>query len=196
MWKSLASNFLTLLIVILVISGGVIYWGQRTWVTPGPLAETICVSVPRGANMTGISEQLAERGAITDARLFRVGSDYTERSQRLKAGNFLVPAGASMEQISLLLSASGQSTCGADVNYRIGVTLAEIQVREINPATGRFEVTAEFLPEDPRPAVYQEFLDDGFGGVRVTVAEGATSWQIANALERLDILNGETGSLP
>lgn len=196
MLKSLASNFLTLLILILMAVSGVIYWGQRVWVTPGPLAEAVCVSVPRGASMAGMSDRLQDQGAISDARVFRIGSDYTERSERLKAGNFLVPAGASMEEISVLLSASGQSTCGSEVIYRIGVTRANLVLRDINPATGRYETAVEFGPDDPRPAGYQAFLEDGFGSLRVAVAEGVTSWQIVDSLERLDVLSGEVGRVP
>ncbi len=190
MWKSLASNFLTLMVLVLVALGGTIYWAQRVWVTPGPLAEAICVSVPRGATMAEMSERLADQGAISDARLFRLGSDYTERSEELKAGNFLVPAGASMDGVSQVLSATGESNCGAEAIYVIGVTEAEVRVREIDPVTGQFEIVAAFAPDAPRPANYQSFLDQGFGGYRVTVAEGVTSWQVADSLRRLDILEG------
>ncbi|MBE3636951.1 endolytic transglycosylase MltG [Mangrovicoccus algicola] len=196
MWKSVASNFLTLLIVALMALSGAIYWAQRSWVTPGPLAEAVCVSVPRGGTMTGVSAELEALGAVSNARIFRLGSDYTERSAKLKAGSFLVPAGASMEQIADLLTVSGQSTCGAEVNFRIGVTLAELQLREIVPETGRFEVIEEFAPDAPRPAAYQDFLDRGFGSMRVTVAEGVTSWQISNALGQLDILEGSVDAVP
>lgn len=196
MWRSLASNFLTLLIVLLAVAGGTIYWGQRVWVTPGPLASAVCVGVPRGGNMVQASEQLVELGAIRDARIFRIGSDYTQRSERLKAGNFLVPAGASMDAISQLLTASGQSTCGAEAVYRIGVTRADIELREINPATGRFERVARFGTEDDKPAAYADFLNDGFGAFRVTVAEGVTSWQVRDALAKLDVLTGEVVSVP
>ncbi|WP_138465224.1 endolytic transglycosylase MltG [Poseidonocella sp. HB161398] len=196
MWKSVASNFLTLLIIALMALSGAIYWAQRSWVTPGPLAEAVCVSVPRGGTMTGVSQQLADMGAVGNARIFRLGSDYTERSAKLKAGNFLIPANASMEQISDLLTATGQSTCGAEVNYRIGVTLTELQLREIAPETGRYEVVAEFQPDAQRPEAYQRFLDQGFGAYRVTVAEGVTSWQVWNALDKLDILEGTVDQVP
>ena len=196
MWKSLASNFLTLTIILLVALSGAIYWGQRMWVTPGPLADAVCVSVPRGATLWTVSDRLEADGAIADARMFRLGTEYMDRADKLKAGNFLVPPGASMDDISVLLTASGQSTCGAEVNYRIGVNLAELQLREIDPATGRYEVTEEFLPEAPKPAAYQRFLDQGFGSYRVTVAEGVTAWQIWSSLAKFDVLTGEVEKIP
>lgn len=196
MWRSLASNFLTLMIVVLVILGGMIYWGQRVWVTPGPLAEGICVGVPRGATMSSMSQRLAEQGAIRDARIFRIGSDYTARSENLKAGNFLVPAGASMDSVSTLLTSSGQSTCGSEAIYRIGVTKSEIELREIDPTTGRYETVERFAPDASRPSAYQRFMDQGFGNFRVSMAEGATSYHVWESVEKLDILDGQVDLVP
>jgi len=96
MWKHIASNALTLIIVILVVLAGVITWGQRQYVNSGPLQAAICVEVAPGSNMRRVSEDLLAKGAISNDSIFRVGSDYTGKAGDLKAGSFLVPAGASM----------------------------------------------------------------------------------------------------
>ncbi|MGB0905148.1 MAG: endolytic transglycosylase MltG, partial [Mangrovicoccus sp.] len=196
MWRSIASNFLTLLIIALIALAGVIAWGQRSWVSPGPLAQTVCVSVPRGANLTTVSQRFEAQGVISDAQIFRLGAEYLGRDQALKAGNFLVPAGASMQQVTYLVTDTGQSTCGAEANYRISVTGAEIQLRDIDPATGRFEVVAEFPPVQQPPEAYRQFLENGFGTYRVTVAEGATSYHIWDSLAKLPALDGEVQDIP
>ena len=96
MWRAVASNVLTLLVVALVALGGFVAWAQREWTRPGPLAEAICVSVEPGSTMRRVSEDLAERGAVASDAIFRVGSEYTDRTALLKAGAFRVPEGASM----------------------------------------------------------------------------------------------------
>ena len=49
MWRSIASNALTLFIVILVAVAALVAWGRQRVLEPGPLAEPICLQVERGA---------------------------------------------------------------------------------------------------------------------------------------------------
>ena len=41
MWRSIASNALTLLVVVMIGLAGVLAWGQRAFVGTGPLAEAV-----------------------------------------------------------------------------------------------------------------------------------------------------------
>ena len=99
MWRSVASNALTFLIVAIFLLSGVVIWGQRQFTEAGPLDEAICLRVERGSNFSRVSENLADQGAITNAKIFRVGVDYSDKSTELKAGSYLVPANTSMEEI-------------------------------------------------------------------------------------------------
>ncbi|MGD9864396.1 MAG: branched-chain alpha-keto acid dehydrogenase subunit E2, partial [Pseudodonghicola sp.] len=58
MWRSLASNMLTVLAVILFLLAGVILWGKREYTAEGPLGAAICLRVDRGSNMTKVSRDL------------------------------------------------------------------------------------------------------------------------------------------
>jgi UPF0755 protein len=197
MARALASNALTLLIPVLIAVAGVLAWGQAEYRGAGPLAEAICVEVPPGATMNRMSELLAERGAISNAMLFRLGADYTGRAAELKAGSFLVQPGASMEEIVGAITESGRSTCGTEVNYRIGVTLAEAVVRELDPATQDYAEVARFAPaEEEPPALYLEQLEAPGTRFRVTLAEGVTSWQVVESLRALDLLGGGVAETP
>ena len=42
MWRHIASNALSILVVVLVVLGGLIAWGRTQYVEPGPLAQAIC----------------------------------------------------------------------------------------------------------------------------------------------------------
>lgn len=147
MWRHIASNFLTFLVVVVFLLGGVILWGQNEYRATGPLEEPICLQVPRGSSMRGISTDLAEQGAITSERIFRIGADYTDKTQLLKAGSWLIPEGSSMGEITDIVTRGGASTCGTEVVYRIGVNASEVEVRELDPATNRFVEVAAFDPQ-------------------------------------------------
>ena len=197
MARALASNALTLLIPVLLGLAGLLAWAQAQYRGAGPLAEAICVEVPPGSTMGRVSERLAEQGAIGNAMLFRLGADYTERSDDLKAGSFMVEPGASMEEIVAAITESGRSTCGTEVNYRIGVTSAEVLVRELDPTTQSFIEMVRFTPGDESaPAEYLAELEAPGTRFRVTLAEGVTSWQVVESLRALDLLSGDVEDIP
>ncbi|MCV6598806.1 MAG: endolytic transglycosylase MltG [Mangrovicoccus sp.] len=196
MWRALASNTISLLIVGLIALGVVIAWGQARYGAPQDTAEAVCVSVPRGGTMGAVSESLVDLGAIDSAMIFRLGADYSGRAGDLKAGNFLVPAGASMAEIVETVTGDGRSTCGRELNYRIGVNALELELRELDPATGGMVELASFAPGEAAPASYAAFLEDGFARFRVTMVEGATSWQVTEGLRKADFLAGNIADVP
>ncbi|NRB04163.1 MAG: endolytic transglycosylase MltG [Rhodobacteraceae bacterium] len=198
MWRSVASNGITFLIVALFLLGGVILWGRGTYSAPGPLAQAICLQVDRGSNMRAVSTDLEAQGAVSSASIFRIGADYEEKTSRLKAGSFLVPPEASMAEIVDIVTRGGANTCGTEVIYRIGVTQVVAQVRELNPATNRFEEKAEFslLSDEARPEEYTRVRGEADTRYRIALAEGVTSWQIVEALKALDVLDGTVDEVP
>ncbi|WOI55020.1 endolytic transglycosylase MltG [Palleronia sp. LCG004] len=198
MWKHVASNALTLLIVGLVAVGGVIAWARASYETAGPLTEAICVQVESGSNMRRVSQNLAERGAIDHPQIMRIGANYTDRSNLLKAGSFLVEEGASMREIVDIVTGDGQSTCGTEIVYRIGVTGQELRVRELDPTTNQFDVVAQFDPvaEEDTPEIYAELRGQPDTRYRIAVAEGVTSWQVVAALNAADFMADEIPAVP
>ncbi len=197
MWRSLASNALTLFVVILAGLAGLIAWGQRQYTAPGPLAEAICFEVPRGATLARVSSELEARGAISSGAIFRIGADYEDRSANLKFGSYLIQPGSSMQEIVAAMTVAGRSTCGVEVNFRIGVTAAEVVVRELDPATNRFEERLKFSPGAGEiPPDYAALTAGADVRFRVTLAEGVTSWQVVQELGQADFLSGEVADLP
>jgi len=197
MWRSIASNALTLFIVLFLLAGGLLIWGQRQYTAPGPLAEPICLRVETGSTMGRVSRTLEDEGAISYPTIFRLGAKYTERSGLLKAGSFLVQPGASMEEIVDTVTRGGRSTCGTELNFRIGVVNAEVQLRELDPATSRYVEVLAFDPAgEEAPAGYSEKRAEPDLRFRVTLAEGVTSWQVVEELKAADFLEGEITELP
>ncbi|WP_170572327.1 endolytic transglycosylase MltG [Ruegeria atlantica] len=197
MWRALASNALTVLVVGLFLVGGLILWGQSQYKSEGPLETAMCLQVKRGSNMTVVSQKLEDDGAIRSALIFRLAADYSDKAQQLKAGSFLVREGASMEQIIDDITHSGASTCGSEIEYRIGVTRVQTRVRELDPSTLEFvEITSFEASEEEAPSEYVEKRQDSDTRYRVSVAEGVTSWQVAEALKGIDVLTGDVTEVP
>ncbi|MEO1138590.1 MAG: endolytic transglycosylase MltG [Pseudomonadota bacterium] len=198
MWRHIASNFLTFLVVIVFLVGGVILWGQNEYNSVGPLEEPICLQVPRGSSMRGISRELETQGAVTNSAVFRMGADYSDKTRQLKAGSWLIPEGSSMGDIADIITRGGASTCGTEVVYRIGVNSAQVQVRELDPTTDRFVEKAAFNPlgDEAKPALFAEVRQKADTRYRLAIAEGVTSWQIVNALNAVDALEGTVEDMP
>ena len=197
MWRSVASNALTLFIVVLVVASGMLAWGRAAYTGPGPLAEAICFKVEKGASLGQVSRALETEGAVSDARIFRIGADYSDKARALKFGSYLLTPKSSMGQVLAALTDGGQSTCGREVNFRISVAKAEVVLRELDAATNRYVEVVKFDPAaDAVPAAYLDAATDSDLRWRVTLAEGVTSWQVVDALKRADFLEGAVEVTP
>ena len=196
MWRSIASNVITFLVVAVFLLGGVILWGQRQYYQSGPLEAAVCLKVERGSNMTEVSRDLEGSGAITSGSIFRIGSKYTEKDEQLKAGSFLIEPESSMSEIISVITEGGPSTCGTEVVYRVGVNRIETQVRELDPETGRFVERMSFDPTEEVPEAYASVHDQAGTRYRIAFAEGVTSWQVVQGLAQVDVLKGEIESIP
>ncbi len=197
MWRHIASNAVTFLMVGLFLLGGVIIWGKSEYTAEGPLKQAICVQVERGSNMRKVSRNLAEQGAVSSGAIFRMGADYEKKTANLKAGSFLVQPGTSMSEIVDVVTKGGASTCGTEVVYRIGINRISVQVRELDPATNRFVERAEFTPgADDVPALYTEMKAKSDTRFRIALAEGVTSWQVVEGLKGMDVLDGSVAEVP
>ena len=197
MWRSVASNGLSFLLVALFLLGALVLWGRNEYTTTGPLEQAICLRVEKGSDMKRVSRDLLSVSAIGNDTIFRLGAEYTGKSGKLKAGSFLIPATASMEAISELITRGGASTCGTEIVYRIGVTRTSVQVRELDPKTNRFDKKAEFNPEEETaPEIFERAKTLNDTRFRVLMAEGVTSWQVRQVLMAIDQLTGNIAAVP
>lgn len=197
MWRHIAANAITFLMVGLFLLGGVIMWGKSEYDAAGPLSEAACVQVASGSNMRRVSKNLADQGAVSSASIFRIGADYEEKNSQLKAGSFLIEPEASMREIVDVITRGGASTCGTEIVYRIGINRVSVQVRELDPATNRFAELAQFTPStDEVPEAYSKMRDQADVRFRIAMAEGVTSWQVVNALSNMDIMEGAVAETP
>jgi UPF0755 protein len=197
MWRHIASNALTFFIVALFLLAGIVSFGSKQYSEAGPLEQAICLQVESGSNMRRVTQNLADEGAIKSAAVMRIGADYAKKENNLKAGSFLVPQAASMEEIVDIVTRGGRNTCGTEVVYRIGVTRTQVLLRELDPASNRFIEIAAFNPaQDEVPSAYATVKAETDTRYRVAMAEGVTSWQVLDALRNLDLLEMDVAETP
>ena len=197
MWRNIVSTFLTLAIVVLVAGFGALAWAQREYRAPGPLAEAICYRVDKGATIGKVAGALSEAGAISSEYLFRAGADYSKKASLLKFGSYLIEPHSSMEAIVDQLTRGGPATCGNELNLRIGVRVNDAVLRELDPASRDYVEVAKWrFAEEPAPEALAKAREKGDLRLRVTLAEGVTSWQVVEGLKAIAELEGEIAAVP
>ena len=158
MWKSVASNGLNLLLLLALLIGALAVWGKRQYYNEGPLVRAICLQVDRGTTIRSLSQTLYEKNAISSSAIFRMGAEYTDKTGDLKAGNFLLDQAISMADITDIITKGGPNTCGAEVIYRIGISSTQVQIRELDPSTARFEEKLSFTLGQEGAEAFAEVL--------------------------------------
>lgn len=197
LWRNLASGLLSLLVVVLAVAAGVIAWGRHEFSAPGPSTQATCIRIAPGAGLAPVSQSLRDLGIVSSAYLFRAGADYAGKAQSLKYGSYLIPEGTSMEQVLNVITAGGPSTCGTEITLRVGVRETAIILRDMDPETGTYAEVARFDPavaETPEEILAATEKPDL--RLRIAVAEGVTSWQIAEGLKAADFMTGDIGTIP
>lgn len=193
MGRHLAANALTFLIAGLVLFLGVLHWGRTAYEGPGPLKEETFVEVPRGANLSEVSDRLVEAGAISNGLVFRVAARYAGRDEELKYGVYRIPAGASMQEILDQVVTGGGAGARYQVTFVLNARGVTLRLRD---------VLAEAQPEPP------ETLEAGLDAVeemaqsgesmtyRVGVSEGLTVGEVLTGLAAIPYLKDEIGEAP
>jgi UPF0755 protein len=93
-------NFLLTLVVVGVVgTGAAIFFGKLQFEREGALDQSRTVTIERGTDLAGIADLLQRADAISSKWIFVAGVWFSGEQGNLKAGEYLVPARASMRQI-------------------------------------------------------------------------------------------------
>ncbi len=102
-------------------------WASAEIERPGPHDEDMTFTVAPGESLVAVARRLDARGVIRQPRLLRLHARLRGVETRIKAGEYLLPAGASMSEILARLVE------GRVITYRItlpeGLTTAQILAR-------------------------------------------------------------------
>ncbi|MCY1315852.1 hypothetical protein D9M68_238490 [compost metagenome] len=102
-------NFvMTIIVFAALAAAGTVYYAMHQYEKPGPLQANQNFIVRGGAGMSEIASGLERSNIITDARVFRFVSEAYLDNETLKAGEYEIKAGSSMQDVMQLLK-SGKS---------------------------------------------------------------------------------------
>ncbi|MGF1464099.1 MAG: endolytic transglycosylase MltG [Maricaulaceae bacterium] len=120
-------------------------WFQHEITRPGPFEDDRVFTLALGSGTGAIAAQLETEGLVRDQRLFRAYALYDGGAADLKAGEFRVPAQASLQSLYALIRA------GQVVDYPItlpeGLTSAQI-IRRLDAETEILRGTVEAPPAE------------------------------------------------
>lgn len=100
--------FLALVVLAGLIVAGAFVWERANYTAAGPAQKDTTVIIKPGTRLRGISDALAGAGVIRNADIFFWGVRLRRTNEKLKAGEYAIPAYASESDIVELL-ASGKT---------------------------------------------------------------------------------------
>lgn len=121
----LAFLFVVALIGLTAVGGGFFYVKSQA-AMPGPLDAETRVVIQSGASMTAIADTLAQQGVVSDALVFRLWARASDQHRKLRAGEFAVPAQATMDDVLKIL-VSGK-TVVHKITLPEGITMTEAMI--------------------------------------------------------------------
>ena len=137
-------NFMmSLVVMILIVTGVALYFGKREFDGPGPLSTSSTVVIKQASSVRDIAELLARRGMISNSRVFQIGVRAHGNDGRLKAGEYEIKAGASMRQIMETLKS------GRSVLYSLTIPEGLTVVRALERIAGHEELVGDMPAETP-----------------------------------------------
>lgn len=120
-------GFLVVVFTVCLIGSGLsLWWAAKEYTKPGAFTEAVDITIERGANINRISEMLLYEGALdmNGYYIFPLAGRLTGQATKLKAGEYEIPAHASIKEILNLLE-SGK-VIQRQVTIREGLTNYEI----------------------------------------------------------------------
>ncbi len=148
--KILLKGFVLCITLAVMGFAGGSWWIYQQFNKNNTLDKPVIITVPRGANIGSIAENLSYLNIIEYPYIFRLVGRITGQADKIKAGEFEIPANASMKQILDILEN------GKTVQYKITISegLTSYQVIELlsgidNLRQSDIEIPAEgsLLPE-------------------------------------------------
>jgi UPF0755 protein len=149
-------NFLISCVVLVIVAAGfAIYIGKQVFDGKGPSTQDTTYVVKPNAGASTIAGELEERGLVSDAQIFRAGVQFYGNQGKLKAGEYAIPAGASMHQIMDILK-SGKSILHS-LTIPEGLTVAQAFKRIADDDVLVGDMPKKMPPEGSLAADTQQF---------------------------------------
>ena len=173
------------------------HWAEREFYGPGPSDQAVYFRVDRGDSVNKVADGLAAAGLISQPLVFRFGARWTEQSANLKFGSYEIPVQASMDEILKLITDASAASDRHVVTYLVSPIGGTTSLSERIAGTGQSIERLRFSGSNDAPVAYADLIGSGESiAYRVSVPEGLTSWQVIEALEAAEFLDGVADEVP
>lgn len=124
MRRGLVIASVSLFLLGIAFAGASYVWLRASYNAPSDRSSESIVYIPRGAGTAAIAATLKQAGVISSSRVFRYGVRIFGGPRPLRAGEYLMPAGASPSDIAAILQSAEQVV--HKVTIAEGLTSAEV----------------------------------------------------------------------
>jgi UPF0755 protein len=98
-FKTLIGLFVFFITFGIFAAAGLSWWGFQEYTKPGPHDKPVEILVERGTNIGDVADQLSYQNAITYPLIFNIAGRLTGQANKIKAGEYEIPATTSMQHI-------------------------------------------------------------------------------------------------
>jgi UPF0755 protein len=159
------NGLLTFLVIGVLAAGGALLYGASQFYGEGPLGQDTTFRVESGNGLGTTSQRLEEQGLISNRYIFQLGGRAMERQGRLKAGDFTIPAGASMADILKEL------TEGDPIRYAVVIPEGWTSWEAVQRINGDSNLVGEITPLPPEGSLLPGSYDYMPGDTRQSVVD-------------------------
>jgi UPF0755 protein len=120
------------LCLLLLLAAGGAFFGKAQYEAEGPLDADQAFTIERGMNARAVAKELEGLGIIRSADIFTVAAYITRDFRRIKAGEYLAPAGASMATLMDII------VQGKEYTFRLTIPegwTSQMAIERINAAS-------------------------------------------------------------
>ncbi|WP_313809227.1 endolytic transglycosylase MltG [Sphingobium sp.] len=133
----------SILLIGLAVAAFVAFRFVHGWTEAGPAPQDIAIVVPDGATIADAAVLLKQKGAVRSADAFLTRAKIFGRGKSIKAGEFLIPKGASNADIFKILGGGKTLTRLVTIPEGMPSLLVYERLKSNEELTGDIEVPAE-----------------------------------------------------
>ncbi|MCW8917125.1 MAG: endolytic transglycosylase MltG [Magnetovibrio sp.] len=135
MKRAFSFLFMTALIGLIAVGGG-FYYVKKEALAPGLNVEPLEIVIDQGLGVSAIANRLKTAGVVKDPLIFRIWARYTEAHTKLRAGEYAVPAKASIIQVLNILKSGKTIVRKLTIAEGLSVTEALMVVQDAKGLSG------------------------------------------------------------
>ena len=181
------NGLLTLLVIGLLVAGGAFLYGASQFYGDGPLNEETIFRVESGSGLGSIATRLEEQGLISNRYVFQLGGRALERASAIKAGDFRIPANASMEAILT------EITEGNPIRYAVTIPEGWTSWEVVQRVAANDSLIGDIASQPPEGSILPGSYDFVPGDTRQSVID---KMQTAMTTALADVWAGRQADLP